>query len=97
MKYYFLALKNMFNFKNEATLSEFWSFFFINLLVTAIVSFLITKFFPNDRYLLSIYRVIDVYILFSVGFKRVKNAGYSGWLFLIPFVNLIFAGLPEKK
>jgi len=33
------------------------------LLVTVIVSFLITKFFPNDRYLLSIYRVIDVYII----------------------------------
>jgi uncharacterized membrane protein YhaH (DUF805 family) len=88
----------MFNFKNEATLNEFWYFFIINLFVSFSVGFLVSKMFPNNRdLLLSIYRVIDVYIIFSVGYRRVKNAGYSGWLFLIPFVNLIFAGLPEKK
>lgn len=97
MKYYFLAFRNMFNFKKEATLNEFWSFFIINLFVSFIVGFLISKMFPHDRYLLSVYRVIDVYILFSVGYRRVKNTGFSGWLFLIPFVNLIFASLPEKK
>jgi uncharacterized membrane protein YhaH (DUF805 family) len=41
--------------------------------------------------------VIDVFIIFSVGYRRVKNTGFSGWLFLIPFVNLIFASLPEKE
>lgn len=97
MKYYFLAFKNIFNFKNEATLIEFWYFFIINLFVSFIFGFLISKVFPNDRFLLSIYRVIDVFIIFSVGFRRVKNAGFSGWIFLIPFVNLIFASLPEKK
>ena len=97
MKYYFLAFRNIFNFKKEATLNEFWYFFIINLLVSFIVAFLISKVFPNDRYLLSIYRVIDVFIIFSVGYRRVKNTGFSGWLFLIPFVNLIFASLPEKE
>ena len=96
MKYYFLAFKNIFNFKGEATLKEFWSFFIINLIVSIIVAIIFNKLLvPN--YVLTIYRVICVLALIAVGFRRLKNAGMSGWLFLIPLVNLIFASLPEKN
>ena len=43
------------------------------------------------------YIVILTLALVSLGFRRLKNAGYSGWLFLIPFVNLILALSPKKQ
>jgi uncharacterized membrane protein YhaH (DUF805 family) len=56
IKNYLLAFKNMFNFKDEATLSEFWSFFIINLIVSTI--FIVEEDFNynneinNDNYII---------------------------------------------
>ena len=97
MKNYLLAFKNMFNFKDQATLSEFWSFFIINIIVSFFFTIAVEKIFPNERYILLTYRIITIFTLFSVGFRRVKNTGLSGWLFLIPIANLILAFLPEKE
>lgn len=96
MKYYFLAFKNIFNFKDEATIKEFWYYFLINIVVTVIVNQVCKKFELNE-YVFSVYRVITVFALISLGFRRLKDAGLSGWLFLIPLVNLILAGLPRKR
>lgn len=47
--------------------------------------------------------VYNFYIVFAlvffimIGFKRLQDAGYSGFLFFVPFVNLILAGFPSKK
>jgi len=96
MKYYLLAFKNIFNFKSESTIIEFWSFFIVN----AIVSFLFTviiKILLEDTIILPLYRIITFLVLFSIGFRRLKNAGFNGWLFIIPIVNLILAFFPEKR
>jgi len=96
MKYYILAFKNIFNFKSESTIIEFWSFFIVN----AIVSFLFTviiKILLEDTIILPLYRIITFLVLFSIGFRRLKNAGFNGWLFIIPIVNLILAFFPEKR
>lgn len=96
MKDYINAFKKIFNFKDETTLKEFWNFFFINLIVNVMVRFLVKKFsLPENLY--NLYSIIILFTLISIGFRRLKNAGYSGWLFLIPFVNLILALLPEKE
>lgn len=95
MKYYILALKKIFDFKGNATIIEFWSFFFINILVTLILLFISKKFF-NSEIISDVYKYFSLIPLFSVGFRRLRNADISPWLFFIPFVNLILAGLPEK-
>tara|TARA_R110002072_G_scaffold129809_3_gene268413 strand:- start:8753 stop:9046 length:294 start_codon:yes stop_codon:yes gene_type:complete len=96
MKNYFLAFKNIFNYKSEATMSEFWSFFIINIIVSFLFTILIEKLSLNNIILIT-YRIITFLVLFSLGFRRIKNAGLSGWLFLIPIANVILASLPEKK
>jgi uncharacterized membrane protein YhaH (DUF805 family) len=96
MKDYLNAFKNIFNYTDEATLKEFWNFFIFNFLFDIIIRFL-SKRFLLPEYLQNIYTVITILVLISVGFRRLKNAGYSGWLFLIPIVNLILASLPQKE
>jgi uncharacterized membrane protein YhaH (DUF805 family) len=96
MKDYLNAFKNIFNYKDEATLKEFWNFFIFNFLFDIIIGFLAKRFLLPE-YLHNTYTVITFLVLISVGFRRLKNAGYSGWLFLIPIVNLILALLPQKE
>lgn len=96
MKNYFLAFRNIFNFKGESTINEFWSFFIINIIVSVVISILLKKLSLHE-YVYSGYRLITVITLISLGFRRLKNAGYSGWLFLIPVANLVLASLPEKS
>jgi uncharacterized membrane protein YhaH (DUF805 family) len=96
MKNYFKAFKNIFNFKDRATPNEFWSFFIINILVTILVSIIFEKLSLNE-YVFTTYRIITIFTLISLGFRRLKSVGLSGWLFLIPIANLILASLPEKK
>lgn len=96
MKDYINAFKNIFNYKDESTLKEFWNFFIINLIVNVIIRFLVKRFFLPE-YLHNIYSVIILFTLISIGYRRLKNAGYSGWLFLIPILNIILALFPQKE
>lgn len=96
MKDYLNAFKNIFNYKDEATLKEFWNFFMFNFFFNIIIR-LLAKRFSQFEYLYDTYIVIVTLVLVSLGFRRLKNAGYSGWLFLIPFVNLILALSPQKQ
>lgn len=96
MKDYLNAFKNIFNYKDEATLKEFWNFFIFNWFFNIIIR-LLAKRFSQSEYLYDTYIVIVTLALVAVGYRRLKNAGYSGWLFLIPFVNLILALRPQKQ
>lgn len=104
MKDYLNAFKNIFNYKDEATLKEFWNFFIFNWFFNIIIRLLAKRFSQSEylydaysEYLYDTYIVIVALTLVSVGFRRLKNAGISGWLFLIPFVNLILALRPQKQ
>ena len=96
MKDYLNAFKKIFNFRDEATLKEFWNFLIFNFIVNIILRFL-SKRFLLPEYLHDTFTAIATLALVSVGFRRIKNAGYCGWLFLIPIVNLILALLPQKE
>jgi uncharacterized membrane protein YhaH (DUF805 family) len=96
MKDYINAFKNIFNYRDEATLKEFWNFFIFYFLFNIIIRFIVKR-FSMPEYIHNTYIVIVSLALISIGFRRLKNAGYSGWLFLIPIVNLILALLPEKE
>jgi uncharacterized membrane protein YhaH (DUF805 family) len=96
MKYYILGFKKILNFRSEATLNEFWMFFVFNIFVNVIFT-IICKKLNFHEYVYQVYRIASVLAFISLGFRRLKNAGYPGWLFLIPIVNLILASMPEKE
>jgi len=96
MKDYIKAFKNIFNYRGEATIKEFWNFFIINIIVSILILILSKKILSTELPS-NIYRCFSIFPLYSLGFRRLREAGYSGWLFLIPVVNLVFASLPSKE
>lgn len=96
MKYYFLAFKKILDFKGNSNLVEFWSFFLINIFVSTIILITSKKFFSSEIPS-NVYRIFSLIPMYSLGFRRLRNAGLSPWLFLIPIINLILAIFPEKE
>lgn len=85
----------VFDFKGKATLKEFWLFFLFYLISGFIVIFIAAKF--NIEALKTTYRLLMLIPLTSLGFRRLNDAGFNKWLFLVPFVNLILAGIHRNN
>lgn len=96
MKYYLKAFTEMFNFKRNVSVEEFWAFFGINMLVSGVVS-LICSIFHLSEWVYRIYQTITVIVMYFLGYRRLRDAGFNGWLFLIPLANLIMAIFPKKE
>ena len=96
MKYYFEAFRKIFDFNGQATINQFWTFFFINIVASTVI-LIISKLVLKTELPATIYRYFSILPLLAIGFRRMIDAGYSRWLFLIPIVNLVFAMLPSKE
>ncbi|WP_047418100.1 DUF805 domain-containing protein [Cellulophaga sp. Hel_I_12] len=96
MKYLVDPFKKMFEFQGKSTNKEFWIFFTVNIILFTALGFLRNP-LNIPLYVGDILRVILCIPTLALGFRRLNDAGINKWLFLIPFVNLILAGLPEKK
>jgi uncharacterized membrane protein YhaH (DUF805 family) len=96
MKYYIKAFINVLDFKGKANIKEFWCFLLLNIFITILLSLIGIKIF-NSSLISDIYRYISLIPLLSLGFRRLRDAGFSPWLFLIPFINLILAGISKKE
>tara|TARA_R110002012_G_scaffold263456_2_gene446395 strand:- start:34458 stop:34748 length:291 start_codon:yes stop_codon:yes gene_type:complete len=96
MKYFIDPFVKMFEFQGKTTNKEFWIFF-----IGTIIFFMALGFLRNPLhipyYVGDTLRVILFVPTLALGFRRLNEAGINKWLFLIPFVNLILAGLPAKK
>lgn len=96
MKYYFLAIKNSFNYKGEATVKEFWSFFLINYLAV-LPLLLFFQWYTGWDFPVYYFSYTSLLTLIPLGIRRLRNAGQPVWFFLFPFVNLMMAGMPDKN
>ncbi len=95
MKNYINVLKNTFNYQGKASESEFWLFYVVSLLMSVLIYFIEYPLTGKGMFQ-EIYNYLMILPLLSVGVRRLRDAGFYGWLFLIPIVNLILAALPKK-
>lgn len=95
MKYLINPFAKFYDINGKASLKEFWFFllfsFILNILVVAIV-----KIF-NLSIIEYIINIIWCVVFATLGFRRLNDAGYNKWLFLLPFVNFILAGMPSAS
>lgn len=100
MKYLTTPFKKCFDFTGKSSVKEFWFFFIISLLISFFIGGLIgvlKKYSYNIEYLRNVYLFITILPFYSLGFRRLNDAGVNKFLFLIPMVNLILAGLPSDS
>ena len=93
MNYFINPYLNILNFKGRASLKQYWYFIIINFLIS-ILLILIKKLHGIDQ-IDVYYRYIYLLPLISLGFRRIQDTGKSGWLYLIPLVNIVLAGFIE--
>ncbi len=89
MNYYMAVLKNYAGFDGRARRSEYWYFFLINLVISAVLNTVGGAI--DFIYLGSIYSLAVLVPSIAVGVRRMHDVGKSGWFLLIPIYNLILA------
>lgn len=82
-------------FDGRARRKELWLFFLFNLIVTVVLAILegIFGISPEGRTgpLVAVYELAVLLPSIAVGVRRMHDIGHSGWWWLIPGVNLVFA------
>lgn len=97
MKYYILGFKRYFDFNGKSTRKEFWYFFLFDVIIHILLGLLKGKFGESVEFVSTIYSMCIIIPYISLGFRRLNDAGYNKFLFLIPIANLFFASMESKK
>lgn len=95
MNYFITPFKKMFDFTGKSTVKEFWLFFLIDTLVAGVFGFISGIF--DIGYIGDAYLILSGLPFIALGFRRLNDAGYNKWLFLIPIANLILVSLDSKE
>lgn len=95
MRHFKDALKKWNDFKGKSNLTSFWMFFLIFSLMGIPVGFL--QSLIGFEYLNMVYLIVMLIPFLAIGFRRLNDAGFNRYLFLIPFINLILAIFPSKE
>lgn len=93
---YVKGIQKTFTFNEVTNLKDFWYFILINFCVQVLIMLIEIKLF-NSETVSKVYQYATLLPTFSCGFRRLKDAGYNGFLFLLPIVNFILACLPTSK
>lgn len=84
------VIRNYFNFKGRTSRYEYWSFFFINSIVTILM--LLVDYFTNEYALFSsLYTLFVIIPFFSVGVRRLHDINKRGIYLLVPPLLLILS------
>lgn len=95
MKYLINPFINMFDFEGKASVKEFWIFILFQYIIMFVLGILGAMI--NFRFLGKLYLLISLLPFIALGFRRLKDAGFNQWLFLIPIANIILASIPKKE
>jgi uncharacterized membrane protein YhaH (DUF805 family) len=97
MNYLIDPYKKMFDYTGISGRKEFWLFFIFTLLISVAMGYFRST-LQLPSLLVNLLQIIIIIIpTYALGFRRLKDAGFTKWLFLIPFVNLVLASFPSKN
>ena len=83
MNWYIKVIKNYAVFNGRARRKEHWWFVFINALIVALLRE------GGSNELAGIYQLAVLLPLIGVTIRRMHDVGRSGWMWLVPVVNII--------
>ena len=92
MNWYIKVLRQYTDFEGRARRKEFWMFFLINLIITAILQTIDLTLFGMDNELNPISTIYSLAVLLpyiAVSIRRMHDQNKSGWYILIPIYNIV--------
>ena len=87
--WYLQVLKNYAVFDGRAGRREFWTFFFVNLVVSFAL-WLIEGVLGGSGVMYFLYSLAVIIPNLAVGIRRMHDTDRSGWWILLPIANIIF-------
>ena len=90
MSWYVRVLKKYAEFNGRARRTEYWTFFLVNFVVTAVLGFL-EGLVGGPGILALLYGLAVLVPTLAVGLRRLHDTDRSGWWTLIAFVPVIGA------
>ena len=87
--WYFHVLKNYAVFDGRARRREFWSFFFVNMGISIVLS-LVDCVIGGPGVLNGVYSFGVLIPMFAAGARRMHDTGRNGWWQLLPIANFIY-------
>ena len=87
---YLQVMKKYAVFEGRASRQEFWSFFFVNLVVVIVLAIIDGLIADGPGILRTIYSLAVIMPNIAVGIRRMHDTGRSGWWILLPIGNLIY-------
>lgn len=96
-----IGIKKIFTFSGRASRSEFWYFILFLMLVAQIINciiILVIAFYDYDNsvYYFSLYVALNFiefffspFVISSVAIRRLRDAHYSGWWYVLFVINMI--------
>lgn len=98
MKSFISAMNNYFNFKGTAPRSEFWYFILQYMLIEIILSILSVAFHSIVLFIIMmLFNVAMVIPCLALTFRRMHDAGFSGWCSFIPFYRIYLFCCPSVE
>ena len=92
MNWYIKVISNYTAFEGRARRKEFWMFFLINLIISAILQVIDFTVFGIDNELNPISTIYSLAVLLpniAVSIRRMHDINKSGWYMLIPIYNIV--------
>jgi len=96
INYYVTALKSYVKFNGRSRRSEFWYFFLINFIISAVLTYAIAP-LMQSAILANIYSLAVLLPSIAVAIRRMHDINKSGWFILIPIYNIILAATEGDK
>ncbi len=97
MRYILNPFKQIYDINGKASLKEFWYFFLFTWLVLYPLWVVFRGQFEFNRELNFWVRILLSLPLITLGFRRLNDAGYNKWLFLIPIAGVLLATTPQDN
>jgi len=92
MNWYLVVLNKYAQFSGRARRKEYWMFVLINLIISALLGFIIVT-FAGTRAIIwhDLYSLAVLCPSIAVGVRRMHDSDHCGWWVLCPFYNIYLA------
>jgi len=91
MNWYIKVISNYTNFEGRARRKEYWMFFLINVIISAIFQVIDNTYFGMNNQLNPFGTIYSLAVLLpsiAVAIRRMHDINKSGWYILIPIYNI---------
>lgn len=92
-----VVLQNYANFKGRARRREYWMFLLVNVIISAVLGFVLGLISPSLAIIANIYSLAVLVPGIAVAIRRMHDINKEWWFLFIPIYNIILLATEGEK